>query len=202
MSVYNLFVISFILIIGYFTSFHRKITLNDKQKAIMEAINDFSISKRLIKNDSVFQVTFQDTVYKMVLKKIDSRNSKWIHGKIYQGIKAVRIGANHIPYIIANETKTAISRQIPTRFIEIKGKLFYWWDEDYPITNEVLIVLNKYGLLKGEEAIGAVYDYPIDESKKATHYYFCSSDLTKFQRVITNEAIGYYEPPKLKCNSK
>lgn len=95
------------------------------------------------------------------------------------------------------------STRLPTRHVIKDGKLFYWHDPDYGLTKETIEAFLEFNLaerleisdlsfLLGQEVYG-------DERTKAAQYYFCKNDLTNYKRVITNIAIGWYKPPRLKC---
>ncbi len=176
-----------------------------RKEAIKNAIVDFSNKSRLYKKDSVFSVWSHDPLYRMVLKQVNDGNitHRWIKGKPYEGIIAVSISSSYRKILLTD--KAIIGEKdigIPTRFIEKDGKLFYWWDEDYPLTQEALTVFKKYNLLTENNIDGVIefYDFKIDDSQKGVDYYFCKSDLTKYKKVTTNKAIGYYDLPTLDCS--
>ncbi len=95
------------------------------------------------------------------------------------------------------------STRLPTRHLIKDGKLFYWHDSDYGLTEETIRVFREYNLadqyensrlddIFGQEVYG-------DDFAKSAQYYMCKNDPTNYKRVITNIATGWYEPPKLKC---
>jgi hypothetical protein len=89
---------------------------------------------------------------------------------------------------------------MPSRFLEIESKLFYWWDDDYVLTDDAIEIFKKYGLIEiveNEENMGL--PYIIDHSPEILDYYFCSNNLAEYKRVKPKYGIGYYKPPKLKC---
>jgi hypothetical protein len=174
---------------------------NLQETAIQTAILDFSTHCNLFKKDSVFRVNFSDSVFNEGFwLRVDEKSNKngTTHirkrGSLYDGIVAVEISANvDYQYYYSEETKD----KLPSRYIIKNGKLFYWWDDNYPVTEEMIAVLWKYNLLQTDLIIP---EFSIDESKKGAHYYFCKSDLSKYKRVVTNIGLGYYKPPKLNCN--
>ena len=91
--------------------------------------------------------------------------------------------------------------KMPTRYIEKDNKLFYWRDDNYPLTKKAILVFEKYNLLVNNDLDGAmeVYDFKTNDSQKGVDYYFCKNDLTQYKKVTTNKAIEYYDAPKLKC---
>ena len=46
----------------------------------------------------------------------------------------------------------------------------------------------------------SVFSVNFNDSDKGADYYFCKNNLSKYKRVVTNIGLGYYKPPKLKCN--
>ena len=87
---------------------------------------------------------------------------------------------------------------LPTRFLEKEGKLFIWKDLDHEFDSDIMDILIKYDKIDSVANMGKFEDV-IDDAKKGMHYYFCKEDFSRFKSVKTNIALGYYEPPKLKC---
>ena len=162
-----------------------------RDEAIQNAISDFLSTKSMRKSDSVFSVSFYDTLYKMILERVDSRNSQWILGEPYKNIIAVRIG---------RASRIGSKDKLPSRVIKKNGKLFYWWDDNYTLTAETISVLKQYHIPKNDiDSAIAERDISIDERTKAAHYYFCRYDLSNYKRIITWKGIGYYDAPTLTC---
>lgn len=184
------------------TSFKKELSqTGDRNDAIQNAIMDFTNNRSLYKKDSVFFISFFDTLHKMVLEKIDDRNYRWIKGEIYEEIVAVSIAASYNQFLLTADTKVGSKGKLPTRYIEKNGKLFFWWDNEYPLTEKTLAVFSKYNLLQDDE--GGIIKFPdfiIDDAQKGADYYFCKNNLTKYKKVITNIGIGYYDIPNLKCS--
>jgi hypothetical protein len=164
------------------------------------AINDF-LNNKLYRTDSVFHVLFQDTIRHAVLKRIDKYHSKLVNANIYPGIIALTIFPNPNKFFL--DTTMDISpqtRYIPSRCLERNGKLFFWYDKNYPLTKNAIEILSKYHLIqrgKGEDWMRV--KYILDDGVQAADYYFCKSNLSVFKKVITSTAVGGYEPPKLDC---
>jgi len=174
---------------------------NLQETAIHNAILDFSTHCKLFKKDSVFHVSFEDSVFnEAILVRVDEKNYKdgrtheWKRGSLYDGVVAVTIVAELEDYqhYYSEETKD----KLPSRYIIKNGKLFYWQDKNYPVTEEMIAVLWEYNLLQTDLIIP---EFSIDDSKKGAHYYFCKNDLLKYKKVITNIGLGYYKPPEFKC---
>lgn len=177
---------------------HRMIQSGSRNEAIHNAILDFSKTGSLYRADSVFSVSFYDTMGRMVL----DINQKWIKGQPYEGIVAVTIVASGDRFLVTKDPKVDSKKgYLPSRFIEKEGKLFYWWDDDSYFTEETLAVLEKYDLLRDEDQeVITIPDFIIDDELKGTHYYFCKENLSKYKKVISSKGIGYYNAPSLKCN--
>ncbi len=192
-----------------------------QEVAIHQAIADFSKKCNLFKKDSVFEVTFKDSVFLQAeLLPTNQphpsgvKNYTWKRGKLYPGIVAVEISPVHHPYYYSKENKQIFpsafvckedfeipaenlsdfyAQILPSRFVLKEGKLFFWHDEHFPITNETFILLQKYNLLTTSP------DYSYDDIQKGADYYFCKNNLSVFKRVTTNAALGFYAPPKMNC---
>ncbi len=116
------------------------------------------------------------------------------------------------------------STYLPSRHIIKNGKLFYWYDSAYGLTEEMVNVLWQFNLADsvkisdkslmfgvadhhvpevfGADYVGPEYipiDYSINGKSKGAHYYFCKNDLSNYKRIITNIGLGGYKPPKVKC---
>jgi hypothetical protein len=178
----------------------RLIKAGGQDEAIKNAILDFSNTCRLYKKDSVFSISFYDTVHRMVLERDDNGNYSWIKGKTYKGIIAITILRSYDKFFVTVDPQIGIIGKLPSRFIEKDGKLFYWWDDNYPITEETVEVFRKHKLLCVDEEDKIRYLEFTDYSNKGVDYYFCRNNLTKYKRVITNRAIGSYDLPNLDCH--
>jgi len=165
------------------------------------AIQDFSKTK-LFKMDSVFYVTLYDTVHKVDQQRIDQHNVKSVIGKVYPAIIAVDIGATNFKYLFDTTARMDMQNKgIPTRVFEKDGRLFLWRDRHCPLTDSTLKELNKFHLVERgtKKDLDRFLFFGIDDSKRGAHYYFCRNNLSTYKRVITNKAIGYYDPPNVKC---
>lgn len=170
--------------------------------AIHNTISDFAKSCYLFKKDSVFHVSVENTFRRLTLQ-INGSSAKWVCDSIYSNILVVQISGetNKIPYF--SDAAVGSKGKLPSRYAIIKGRLFYWDDNDYPLTEETLFVLKEYNLLSNVIDVNNITfpDFTIDDSKKGADYFYCSNNLSKYlKRIITNIGLGYYKPPKLKCN--
>lgn len=151
-----------------------------RDEAIYNAIIDFTnTSSKLYKYNSIFTI-----------KTVE----------INEEIMVVRIGKNSMQLLLTDSTITGSIGFFPSKYFEKDDKLFFWWDDEYPLTDTALNVFKKYNLLQVTENTPIRFpDFVIDDSQKAAHYYFCKNDLTKYRVVMNNKAIGLYKPPKLNC---
>ncbi|NCT19376.1 MAG: hypothetical protein COZ75_06690 [Flavobacteriaceae bacterium CG_4_8_14_3_um_filter_34_10] len=171
--------------------------------AIKNAIIDFSNTNQIYRKNRVFSVNVYDTLYRLVLVK-SKDNYSYKRGKFYEGITAVTF----IPLLsgdkllLTSEAKVGSKvSKLPSRFIEIDERLFYWWDKDYPLTQDALDIYSKYNLLQDDEGgVIQLPDFTIDDSQKGVDYYFCKNNLLNFKKVTTKTGIGFYDMPKLNCN--
>jgi hypothetical protein len=170
--------------------------------AIQNAILDFSNTGKLYKRDSVFSVSVYDTLHRMVSALSADGSNRWADKGAYGGIIALGIRPDHYRFLLTAETIVGSKGKLTSRFIEKNGKLFYWWDDRYPLTEETLAVLKKYHLLVDDQG-GSIrfLENSINDAQKAAHYYFCRNDLSRYKKVITNTGIGYYDPPEVDCNN-
>lgn len=169
--------------------------------AIHNAVMDFSKTRRFHKKDSVFQVTFHPEVYKWIVTKKVGGGIETAKGKVFQGMKAISIFPNVGKFLLSADVKVGLKGMIvPSRFIEVNDKLYLWWDADYPLTQELLDVLDKYHLLQDDEGgILTLPDGVIIHSHKSVDYYYCKDSPYWYKRVFINKIMGDYEPPPLKC---
>lgn len=153
----------------------------DIDNLLMNSINDFSNINRLVKFDSVFIVSVEkDESNNLLVISISSPGSKLLHG---------------------DEPLVGTFGKLPSGFIILNSKLFYWRNERDPLSKEALDAYKSYDILQYDEG-GRITlgDVDLDGSKKGAHYYYCDANRRVSKRVITNIAAGYYVPPKLNCN--
>lgn len=98
----------------------------------------------------------------------------------------------------------------PNNFEVKEERLFLWKDSTKPLRKDVLEVVDKFGVLDSVDVKRELGMLPIDfedtrvvtidHSLKSVHYYICKNDIAKYKKVVTNKAIGFYEPPNLRCS--
>lgn len=166
-------------------------------QAIKNAIIDFSNTSKLYKKHKVFEVELVDTLYRKVLERIDERNSRWINGEPYEGIFAINISAitNEFTYLLSDSLGNR-KDYLPSRHMEQDGKIFIWKDKNHELNENTIKVLKKYNIVREDQLSPILV---IDETQKAVDYYICRFDFTKYKKVTTSAAIGYYDAPNVKC---
>lgn len=173
-------------------------------EAITNAILDFSNSSRFYNQNKIFSVRAHDTLHRMALVNTNENLDSWVKGEIQEGILSVSIipRPKENKLLLTAETIVGSKGKLPSRFIEINEKLFFWWDDDFPLSQAALDVYSKYDLLQDDEGgIIQLPDFIIDDSQKAVDYYFCKNNLLKYKKVTTKIAMGYYDIPKLECHN-
>lgn len=156
----------------------------EQRDPIQIAIEDFSQNCSLYKKDSVFSV-----------RLLQPRNND---EKII-----VRVGRNYKKMLLKSSSTVGSRGQLASRYIEKNGKLFFWWDDNYALTEDALAVFRKYNLLQDDEdGFLKMSDFITTKSISEAHYYFCKERFTGFKRVVSNKGVGYYTPPKLECDKK
>ena len=173
---------------------------NFAEFAIYEAITDFADNCRLFKQDSIFYITTLDTLKHYTLQR-NQGTLEWICDSIYANILVVEIFGSVNKLFYLPDAVVGSKGKLPSRYVIVKSKLFYWDDDDYPLTEETLSVLKKYDALTDMIHDRVLPETVLDESKKSIHYYFCRNNLLKHKRAVSSKSAGYYRPPKLKCGN-
>jgi len=183
-----------VLFIGCNTWKESLIKEGDKEVAIQNAILDFSHTKKLFNQDSVFYIGVDDTLSSFKLVPEDVNASGWVVDKIYPEIIAISIiGGDMMPYQEQDFENENI--RVPSRFIIEQGKLFLWYDDDYPLSQELKSALNQFNLIKENDSEAVII---FDDAKKGASYYFCRNDLLDYKKQVSSIAMGY-DVPKLNC---
>lgn len=183
MKSYSYIIILFILFLSSCSAWKASlVSSGDQNDAVRNAITDFLHTEKLSKQDSVFSVS------------IDTVNSE---------ILGIGILGYEDKLILHPDNKIGASDpSFPTKYIEKENRLFYWYDPTSSITNDLMSVLLRYNKIDSSYVKGN-YELSVrfDDSKRGVDYYFCKNNLVKYKKVVTSIAMGYYDPPKLKCGS-
>ena len=173
---------------------------NFAEFAIYEAITDFADNCRLFKQDSIFYITTLDTLKHYTLQR-NQGTLEWICDSIYANLFVINIIPSINKLFYFPDAVVGSKGKLPSRYVIVKSKLFYWDDDDYPLTEETLSVLKKYDALTDMIHDRVLPETVLDESKKSIHYYFCRNNLLKYKRAASSKSAGYYRPHKLKCGN-
>lgn len=166
-----------------------------KEAAINLAIEDFSKKCWLFKKDSVFIITYHDSVFNKATELVRNKGEKpykWQRGSFIEGVVCVGImgKSDYQFYYSDNELNT----HLPSRYKIIDDKLFCWWDANYSVTDEIVSILWKFNAL---QTYSIIPDYSINDKAKGADYYFRKDNVLRRKRVITSKAFGHYPPPRL-----
>ena len=147
--------------------------------AVKNAITDFLYSRKYVNNDSVFSV------------RIVNVNDEILGVSILELINKITIYTeNGVDYSY---------KTFPTKYFEHDGKLFIWKDSTERVPPELISKLSRMNRVD-TVLIGKFFSGSLsDDSRKATHYYFCKSNLRAYKKLYTSIAMGWYDPPKVKC---
>jgi len=154
----------------------------DNNDAVIIAINDFVDQCKESKKSNLFSIYLID---------------------IDEEIVGIIFAKSDYPYLPTSATKigTNDDKSFPTRYIRKEGKIFFWHDPQSFITQEIVDLLNEHNLIDSINVNGfvGIPESIIDETEKGIHYYFCKKNLLNYKRIIAKNAMGWYDPPKLKC---
>jgi hypothetical protein len=171
------------ILVGCSSWKHTLVVQGGQNEAIHNAVVDFLHTDKLSKKDSVFSIRIIAINNHLLGMAIIGRRER------ISPTEKNRIGTNESYF--------------PTRYLDIDGKLFYWYDSTHTVNKELIDALSKYKFLDSAYVKGLI-KYPntpgYHDSKKATDYYICLCDLRKYVKVHTTIAMGYYEPPALDCH--
>jgi hypothetical protein len=176
-----------IFLLGSCSSWKKLIVAKgDQNDAVQNAIYDFLHSEKISKKDSVFYVHIKNINDEVLGIGILGSVNRLLPGPDN------KIGTNYANF--------------PTKYIVQDGKLFYWYDSAYVITEDLITVLVKYDHIDTLNMKGFVgipeTSALIDDSKKGIDYYFCKCNLLHYKKVRTKTAMGWYDIPKLNCRQK
>ncbi len=128
-----------------------------------------------------------------------------------------------------NDTLGEVPEIFPNKYTVKEGKLFVWRDSITPLAEDILIEIEKIGMLDSTEIkwkLGLPPDVLrkfqsdtlsldelmklldpddtrviiIDHRLKSVRYHFCKDNIDKYMKVFTNKHIKYDRISKLKCN--
>ena len=153
----------------------------DTSDAIRNAIKDYTHSAKKSKTDTVYYVFAEDVTNDVIGVNIYGTNNKIC--------------------VVTEDSINYSYHAFPSDFTEVDKNLYYWHDSTKTVTNEIISILNDYNLI--DTTILNVYIPAMEIShNKGMDYYFCRNNLMKYKKIWTLSAMGYYDPPKLRCVEK
>jgi hypothetical protein len=105
------------------------------------------------------------------------------------------------PYFITL-ADTLGSKRLPTKHVIKDGKLFYWYDSDYGLTEEMIKVLLDNNLAERINVSDISYLGLIGKNQDfvdVADYYLCKNNPRNYKRVRSKIATGWYKPPTVRC---
>ena len=155
----------------------------DENDAIMNAITDFIHTCNLRNKDTIFVI------------------NKWIDNDTFLVIGISGTDENKLYPQKKQDTIGGYPYRLPSRYVVIDGKLFYWEDKSIKVSKEIVNVLSEFNAIDSlnYDSLVIFNPYVIIESKKAAHYHFCKNNIKEYKKNISKYAVEWYDPPKLKC---
>lgn len=158
------------------------VTLEKQADLIQLAISDFSKGWCIFKRKSIYAINTRPAANN-------------------PNVSIVSIGENNTKLLLTSKVKVGSKGTIPSRYFEKNGDLFYWRDDNYPLTDETLAIFRKYNLLQddlGGEIL--IPDNTLDEKRKFSIYYFCKNNPNIYKKLITNKGRFYDQAPNISCD--
>jgi len=161
----------------------QKVTSSNEELSdpIQIAIKDFIRVSNIYKKSQVFYINKRNAVNN-------------------ENVLIISITKNFTKLLSTALTTVGSTGKMPSRFVEKDGKLFYWWDNDFPLSEEALTVFRKYDLLQDDEK--GTIQFPestLDETQKSAIYYFCKNNFKVNKKIETNRGQFYDQAPEIDC---
>lgn len=119
------------------------------------------------------------------------------------GLVGVSVSPSQSDVLVNDDIVPGTYGLAPSVAIEREGKLFYWHNNDVPLTEQVLNLLYSYDLVEYDPTgLKTMPTHTINDSRKATHYFFCVNGKTVYRRRVTSIGLGYYNPPRINCSAQ
>ncbi|WP_163213728.1 hypothetical protein [Bacteroides sp. 519] len=196
----NLFAYSLLLLLVLISCTSKSLKQGEKETTINNAISDFLETEKDFLRDKVFGVFYYDTIGRIAYEKVDSMHYRPYRTVTYEDKVAVTIYPTYYQYPQL-PTDSFPEAGAPTRYYIKDNKLFYWYDEDYPLTKEMVDVLKSYNLIYYiTETIPDSLTIVVPYNDNGVDYFFCRKNLSKFTKITTDKAVGYYDIPLLNCD--
>lgn len=175
MKKYSL-LIFFSLMISSCSTWKKELSQNGNNEiAIKNAIIDFYNTSYLVKKDKVFN----------------------LYSKEYNsGIVGVSIIGNINKIYVVNGSPEG---RIKDQYIEYKGRLFCWYDDEKGRDPNIIKKLSEYKVIDSVKAFTEDMGYLTDDKKKGASYYFCKDNLLIYKKETTSIAMPREMKNDLNC---
>lgn len=133
--------------------------------AFKNAIIDFCNTSSLVSKDKVFN----------------------LYSKEYNsGIVGVSIIGNSNKIYVVNGSPEG---RIKDQYIEYKGKLFCWYDDEKGRDPNIIKKLSDYKVIDSVKVLTEDMGYIRDDAKKGLNYYFCKDNLQIYKKEESSIAL-------------
>lgn len=175
--------------------------IGDIELARMNAIVDFASSYETPKRFLKKRHGCSFNVFQVYASNLDT-NTQYFLVSIIPEDESISIRVEHrlgeIP-----------STNFPNRFIIKDEKLFLWNDGHTKLGNDILNAMLEFSVLDSTDLKWELGLLPadfedtrlitIDDRLEAYNYFICRNDVSKFKKVVTYKALGYFDPPVINC---
>ncbi len=179
MNKYILILLSFQFLLSC-SSLKENVVYEDyKSYAINNAVNDFiDTERKLLKKDEVFYIQLIEETDIVIVSIVGTPNS----------------------VILTIEEDGSLNyNAFPTVILEKNDKLFCWHDEEKKMSDTIISTLNEYDFIDTIMLEVGIPKREVDDKKKGVNYFYCKNNFSKFKKVKTNIAVGYFKQPKMRC---
>lgn len=144
-----------------------------------------------------------------------SNTEKGEVNKVYK-IRIDNESSDLYKFVVRNEINVYTYKRIkigdkvsgfPSRFIEVKNRLYVWEDSTQILNKDIFEKLQKYKVL--DSTIYKIQNKELpqnktplimtDESKKYLNYFFCKKDISKFKKIKTSKYLSVSDYPFVNC---
>ena len=166
--------------------YKKKLIINGNQgNAIENMIMDFSNTEKGRIN-KVYNISIENESTSLYHFNIDSVDNVYTYKRVSIGNKV---------------------SGFPSKFIEVKKRLYIWEDSTQIVSQEIIKKLHKYKVLDstiykieiGELSEEKAPSYKTNELRKSLNYFFCKNNITQYIKVKTNMYITETNYPQIDC---
>lgn len=155
-----------------------------EERMVLIALEDFVNIKQLAKQDTIFSIRFQDSVFHRMIWNNETK--QWQRGALYPGVKCVQIIGESDVRFPANWESA-----FPHHYFLHQGKLFLWYGGSYKTTQTIKDIMYQWKII---DPSLIWMEFSENDRKKAAYYFFKSDGSLHYKRKITNKTV--FEPPK------